>query len=55
MTNAVLAGLDLGPFEPVEVLTGGYDARCRNRNQSVWVEDSGLMYSLLVESCSPDR
>ena len=49
--NAALSGHDLGPFEPVEVLTGGYEARCRNCNQSAWVGDSGLMYSLLSESC----
>ena len=49
--NAALAGHDLGPFEPVEVLTGGYEARCRNCNQSAWIGDSGLMYSLLGEKC----
>ena len=38
--NAALAGHDLGPFEPVEVLTGGYEARCRKCNQSAWVGDS---------------
>jgi len=27
--NATLSGHDLGPFEPVVVLTGGYEARCR--------------------------
>ncbi len=49
--NAALSGHDLGPFEPVEVLTGGYEARCRKCNQSAWVGDSGLMYSLLGEEC----
>ncbi len=49
--NNALAGHDLGPFEPVEVLTGGYEARCRLRNQSAWVGDSGLMYSLLDQRC----
>jgi len=48
--DAALAGHDLGPFEPVEVLPGGYEARCRNCNQSAWVGDSGLMYSLLGRS-----
>ena len=45
--DASLARHDLGPFEPVEVFTGGYEARCRKYNQSAWVGDSGLMYSLL--------
>ena len=49
--DAALSGHDLGPFEPVAVLTGGYEARCRNCNQSAWVGDSGLMYSLLDDSC----
>ena len=49
--DAALSGHDLGPFEPVEVLTGGYEARCRNCNQSAWVGGSGLMYSLLGEKC----
>jgi len=53
--NAALAGHDLGPFEPVEVLTGGYEARCRNCNQSAWVGDSGLMYSLLDDSCPSQK
>ncbi len=49
--DSALSGHDLGPFEPVEVLTGGYEARCRNCNQSAWVGDSGIMYSLLVDQC----
>ncbi len=49
--NAALTGHDLGPFEPVEVLTGGYEARFRNCDQSARVGDSGLMYSLLDDSC----
>ena len=52
--NTPLTGHDLGPFEPVEVLTGGYEARCRKCNQSAWVGDSGLMYSLLGEECYRD-
>ncbi len=48
-------GHDLGPFEPVEVLTGGYEARCRRCNQSAWVGDSRLMYSLLGEKCRKAR
>jgi hypothetical protein len=49
--EASFQGHDLGPFEPVEVLTGGYEARCRKCNQSAWVGDSELMYSLLDDSC----
>ncbi len=51
MGGLAMGGHDLGPFEPVEVLTGGYEARCRSCNQSAWVWDSGLMYSLLGDSC----
>ncbi len=50
--DAALSGHELGPFEPVEVLTGGYEVRCRKCNQSAWVGDSGLMYSLLGEKVS---
>jgi hypothetical protein len=32
--EASFQGHDLGPFEPVEVFTGGYEARCRKCNQS---------------------
>ena len=49
--DAALTGHDLGPFEPVEVLTGGYEARCRRGLQSAWVGDSGLLYSLLDDRC----
>jgi len=49
--DAALSGHDLGPFEPVEVLTGGYEARCRKCDQSAWVGDSGLMYSLISNRC----
>ena len=50
--NAALAGHDLGPFEPVESFEGsGYEAHYRKCNQSAWVGDSGLMYSLLGELC----
>ncbi len=32
--NAALSGHDLGPFEPVEVLTGGYEASVTNLPRS---------------------
>jgi len=48
--NAALSGHDIGPFEPVETFEGaGYQARCRRCNQTAWVGESGLMYSLLAE------
>jgi len=43
------SGHDLGPFEPVETVTGGYQAECRKCDKSVWVGDNGVMYSLLGE------
>ena len=49
--DAALSGHNLGPFEPVKIFTGGYEARCRKCNQSAWVGDSGLKYSLLGERC----
>ncbi len=49
--DADLAGHDLGPFETAEVLTGGYEVRCRLCNQSAWVGDFGLIYSLLGKMC----
>ena len=32
--NAALLGYDLGPFELVEILMGGYEARC---GQLAWI------------------
>lgn len=49
--NAALAGHDLGPFEPVDTVTGGYQAKCRKCNQTAWVGESGLMYRLLGAKC----
>ena len=39
--NVALTGHDLGPFEPVDTITGGYQAECRKCRKSVWVGDSG--------------
>ncbi len=51
--NAALAGHDLGKFDPVETFDGaGYQAKYRRCNQTAWVGESGLMYSLLDERCS---
>ena len=50
--NAALAGHDLGPFEQVKTFEGaGYQAKCRRCNQTAWVGESGLLYSLLAEQC----
>jgi len=53
--NAAAAGHDLSGFEPVQDADGqpnGHQARCRNCQQSVWVGDNGLMYSLLDDICN---
>lgn len=52
MVDASLQGHDLGPFEPADVITGGFQAVCRRCARSVWVAENGLMYNLLEESCS---
>jgi hypothetical protein len=51
MVEAALAGHDIGPFEPADATTGGYEAACRRCGRSVWVGDDGLIYSLLAERC----
>ena len=51
--NAALAGHDLGPFEPVDPDIGGYQAACRRCAKTVWVGESGLLYSLLGEGEGP--
>lgn len=47
--EAALQGHDLTPFEPVN--KRGYQATCRKCVGSVWVNTSGLMYSLLANPC----
>ncbi len=46
--NAALSGHDLGPFDEVD---NGYQAACRLCGKTVWVGESGLMYSLLEDVC----
>ena len=46
--NAALSGHDLGPLRLVD---DGYQAACRRCGKTVWVGESGLLYSLLGESC----
>ena len=52
--NAAAAGHDLTGFEPVDATVGlpdGHEARCRDCDQTAWVGDGGLMYSLLGQEC----
>jgi hypothetical protein len=49
--NATLSGHDIGPFEPVDTITGGYQAVCRKCGKTALIGDSGVMYSLLGETC----
>ena len=44
--NAALSGHDIGPFEPVDTRIGGWQAEGRRCHQTVWVGDSGVMYSI---------
>ena len=46
--NAALSGHDLGPFDEVD---NGYQAACRRCGKTVWVGESGLLYSLLGDAC----
>ena len=57
MVDAAYGDHDLGGFEPVDDYNGdpnGYEARCRRCNLTAWVDDSGLMYSLLADTCPGD-
>ena len=52
--TAATAGHDLTGFEPVtdqDDNSNGYEARCRNCGQTAWVDFSGMMYSLLADTC----
>lgn len=49
--EAALQGHALTPFEPLD--KRGYQAVCRQCEGSVWVGSSGLIYSILSETCSP--
>jgi hypothetical protein len=52
--NVTSGNHDLGGFEPVDDYDGapnGYQARCRRCNLTAWVDDSGLVYSLLAYTC----
>lgn len=52
MVNATLAGHDLEPISPAgDEHTSGYVAACWLCGRTVWVEKSGLLYSLLAEQC----
>ena len=52
--NAAAAGHDLTGFQPVQDEDdnpNGYEARCRLCSMTAWVDDSGMMYSLLADTC----
>jgi len=50
--EAHFTGHDLSGFEEVTVTEiGGYQARCRKCGKTVWVGETGLIYSLLGDSC----
>ena len=51
LVEAALQGHDIGPFEPVDSITGGYAAGCRLCGGTTWVGESGIRYSLLDEEC----
>ena len=46
--EAALGGHDIGPFEVVD---NGYQARCRCCSMSTWVDEYGLRYSVLEDTC----
>ena len=54
MVDAAFGDHDLTSFEPVQDHDGdpnGYQASCRLCGLTAWVDDSGMMYSLLAAEC----
>lgn len=52
--NALLSGHDLSPFEPLSAdREGEYQAACRRCGRTVWVQSTGLCYSLLQDEACP--
>ena len=54
MVDAAFGDHDLASFKPVQDQDGrpnGYQAKCRRCNITAWVDDSGMMYSLLTAMC----
>jgi hypothetical protein len=52
--NATSGNHELDGFEAVDDYDGrhnGYETRCRRCNLTAWVDDSGMMYSLLAAVC----
>jgi len=52
--NGAAGGHDLTGFEPVQDhddRPNGYQARCRKCDLTAWVDDSGMIYSLLAHKC----
>ena len=49
--EAALGGHDIGSFQAVDTITGGYEARCKLCQMTTWIGENGLRYSLLEDSC----
>ena len=48
--NAQLSGHQLSTFDPIPDQPGKYQATCLRCHKTVYVEQSGLMYSLLGDT-----
>jgi len=54
MVDAAFGDHDLESFDTVndqDVNPNGYEARCRWRNLTARADDSGMLYSLLADTC----
>ena len=53
--EAALGGHELEPFQAVDTISGGYEARCKLCQMTTWVGENGLRYSLLEDRCKGAR